>query len=401
MMLSQAGVRRLVAIALLALAWCGEAPAHARSESFSRWNYQDGLLSLRFTVSEREATRLSPPVPGAEPGAELARYLDRRIDAQDRLGTCRRAGEFRPVDARPGYLQATAQWRCDETPARLAVRAFLDHAPEHTHFATLETQGTTAQRLLTRERPVWRFATDGDANTSRGAEFTAFVKRGFRHILSGPDHVLFLLVLLIACRRASGVFWAVTGFTAGHSLTLGLAATGVIESNLPAVEATIGLTIALVAVERAARGARDAVLLSTVSAALLLLLVPVSAWLNGLAPGLLTALALFAFCYLMLAQRSADNGAFKVLVTTLFGLVHGLGFASAFLASGVAPARLLWPLAGFNIGVELGQLAVVGLMGAAALALRRRPRLAGLSADLAAAAGCAVGLYWFLERGFP
>lgn len=387
-------------MALLTLACCGEAPAHTRSESFSRWNYEDGLLSLRFTVSEREATRIHPPASGFAPGAELARYLNQRIDAQDRLGTCRRTSEFRPVDARPGYLQASAQWRCDEAPARLAVRAFFDRAAEHTHFATLDVGGTTAQRLLTRERPVWHIDTDGKLNTSRGAEFTAFVHRGFRHILSGPDHVLFLLVLLIACRRASGVFWAVTGFTAGHSLTLGLAATGVIESNLPAVEATIGLTIALVAVERAARGARDAVLLSAVSAALLLLLVPVSVWLNGLAPGLLAALALFVFCYLMLAQGSADNGAFKVMVTTLFGLVHGLGFASAFLASDLEPARLLWPLAGFNIGVELGQLAVVGLMAAVALALRRRPPRAGLSADLTAAAGCAVGLYWFLERGF-
>lgn len=393
-------IGRVVATALLMLAWSGDTSAHERSESFSHWRYHDGVLSLRFTVSAREAARISAGSGGAQPGPDLARYLDSRIDVRDPADSCRREGRFHPLEARPGYLQAAAHWRCDEAPARLAVTAFFDLAAEHAHFATLALPGATTQKLLTRERPVWSIAADEVADSAGTDQFGTFVTRGFRHILSGPDHVLFLLVLLLACRRASAVFWAITGFTLGHSLTLGLAAMGVLEPRLPAVEATIGLTIAVVAAERAVHGTRHAALLPAVFAALLLLLVPVSHYLHGPAPQLLAALALFVFCYLLLARSAVGNGAFRVAVTALFGLVHGLGFAAAFVASELQPNQLWRPLAGFNVGVELGQLAVVGLMALIAVALRKWPRLASLSAEFAAAAGCAVGLYWFVQRGF-
>jgi cytochrome bd-type quinol oxidase subunit 2 len=88
------------------------------------------------------------------------------------------------------------------------------------------------------------------------------------------------------------------------------------------------------------------------------------------------------------------------LVTSLFGLVHGLGFATGFLASNPEREQLLLPLLGFNLGLELAQLAVIGLLGAVILALKTRPRLTEWSADLAGSAACALGVYWFLERGF-
>jgi hypothetical protein len=388
------------AIVMLALAWGGDASAHERSESFSHWRYQDGLLTVRFTVSAREATRIPAAGTRTGPGGILAGYLDGKIEVHDRHGRCRPDGTFRPVRTRPGYLQAIARWRCDGAPERLVLHAFFDLAAEHSHFATLEMRRETAQRLLTTAHRAWDIAAWSGPERRAEATFPGFVALGFRHITSGLDHMVFLLVLLIACRRFLEVLWAVSGFTLGHSLTLGLAAAGIIEPNLPAVEATIGLTIALVAVERLACNERYARATAMAGGAALVLLALASRWLGGLAPALLSALALFAFCYLLLARRAAGGGAFKILVTTMFGLIHGLGFATAFRASGAEPGQLLWPLAGFNVGVELGQLAIVGLMGAVAAALKTRPRIAAWSADLAATAGCAIGVYWFVLRGF-
>jgi len=385
----------LLAAALPAAAW-----AHVRSESFSQWHFQDNLLSVRFTVDAREVTRVAPGRSEAQLNRDLARYLDSHIGIVDLSASCAAHAGFSPVEARPGYLQAVARWHCGRLPERIVVDAFFDHAAEHTHFATLEEAGATRRYLLTGEQRGWQPSAPGVAQPGPEARFTDFLELGFRHIMSGPDHVLFLLVLLIACRRPREIFWAVSGFTLGHSLTLGLASTGVIEPNLPAVEATIGLTIALVAAERAAHDTRHATLLALGSVGVLALLALSSPWISGLEPAFLAALALFVFCYLLLAPTAAGKGSFRILVTTLFGLVHGLGFATAFQAARLEPGQMLWPLAGFNMGVELGQLILVGLMGAAAIALRSRRRLAALSADLAGAAACAMGLYWFVERSF-
>jgi len=390
----------IAATALLAASLPATGWAHARSESFSQWQFQGDVLSVRFTVASREVTRIAPGSPGAQLDHELARYLNSQIEIADASANCRQEQGFSPVEARPGYAQAVARWRCDRLPERIFVNTFFDHAAEHVHFASLAKQSAAARYLLTREQRLWEPSGAGARSARVDNDFTKFLELGFRHIMSGPDHILFLLVLLIACRRPREIFWAVSGFTLGHSLTLGLASAGIIEPNLPAVEATIGLTIALVAAERAAYDARHAALLALGTVGVLALMALFSTWSSGPEPALLAALALFVFCYLLLAPKAASKGSFRILVTTLFGLVHGLGFATAFQAARLEPGQIVWPLAGFNIGVELGQLVLIGLMGAVAVALRGRPRLAMLSADLAGSAACALGVYWFVERGF-
>ena len=87
--------------------------------------------------------------------------------------------------------------------------------------------------------------------------FGAYVALGVEHILIGVDHIAFLLALLILCRRPREVVLMVTGFTLGHSITLTLAVLGVVEPHAPVIEALIGFTIALVAVENVGAGYDD------------------------------------------------------------------------------------------------------------------------------------------------
>jgi len=138
---------------------------------------------------------------------------------------------------------------------------------------------------------------------------------GVEHIIGGFDHLLFVLGLLVIARTPRRILWTVTGFTLAHSLTLSLSALGLLRIPIPPVEATIALSIVFLAFE-ISRGRHDSL-----------------TWRHPMA------------------------------ISFGFGLLHGLGFASALGEIGLAPSQLLLSLLFFNLGVELGQvLFIVALL---------------------------------------
>jgi hypothetical protein len=178
--------------------------------------------------------------------------------------------------------------------------------------------------------------------------FVSFVRLGVEHILTGWDHLLFLLVLLLRGGHWLSLAKIVTAFTLAHSLTLALAALDVVVLPARLVEAVIALSIALVAAEN-----------------LFLRPVVVRRW-------------LVSFC---------------------FGLVHGFGFSAALRDLGLPARGLLLSLFGFNTGVELGQALVVAL-ALPALALVRKSRWERRVIWSSSAAILLVGVVLFVERAF-
>lgn len=175
---------------------------------------------------------------------------------------------------------------------------------------------------------------------------------GVQHILSGADHLLFVLALVLLAPRWRQLVWVITAFTLGHSVTLALAALGHLRLPAAPVEALIALSVALVAA-RVVDVARGAVVRLRFSAPLCI----------------------------------------------AFGLLHGLGFAGALREAGLPATEVPLGLLGFNLGIELGQLAFVALV----LLLRRlsKPWLAELPGLLRQAPGYAIGCiagFWFFER---
>ena len=140
---------------LLTLGLTQGAVAHQRSESFSRWQYSGDTLSVRFTISEREASRLQLPFGRESLQALLVTYLAGRILVQNDLGEgdsgCAVVHQFRALRSRPGFVQAEAAWQCRELPGAVAIHAFFDLAAEHSHFASFESAHGFSQRLLTAE----------------------------------------------------------------------------------------------------------------------------------------------------------------------------------------------------------------------------------------------------------
>jgi len=182
-----------------------------------------------------------------------------------------------------------------------------------------------------------------------GRSFWQFFRLGVRHILTGYDHLLFLAGVLVVLRKWRDVFQAVTAFTLAHSITLALATTGVVLIPARIVEPLIAASIVFVGVENLVK--RE----------------PVSRW----------------------------------KLTFGFGLVHGLGFATALRDLGVGAGghtAIALPLASFNLGVEAGQMAVACLVVPLFwwLSTPSTSRLRFASAWSVLVIG--AGSYWFVER---
>ncbi|MEI9965061.1 MAG: HupE/UreJ family protein [Caulobacteraceae bacterium] len=143
----------------------------------------------------------------------------------------------------------------------------------------------------------------------------------------------------------------ITGFTIGHSLTLALAVTGVIRPHAEYIDALIGLTIALVGAENiAAQSGRPAVVGASVVGLLAAMALGKLLGLGGLPALLLLGAGLFSSNYLMVSGHLRDAARIRLVVTLMFGLIHGFGFAANLLDERLPKGRLAELILGFNIG---------------------------------------------------
>ena len=135
------------------------------------------------------------------------------------------------------------------------------------------------------------------------------------------------------------MFFIVSGFTLGHSIILSLATLGMATPNMMVVEAMIGFTVALVAIENISSQTANAKQDATICAGLLTLL---SAF-ASIGPSWLTlaGLTLFTFCFLRLSDSVDKALAMRPMVTTCFGLIHGFGFANVLLEVGLPEQRII------------------------------------------------------------
>ena len=177
-----------------------------------------------------------------------------------------------------------------------------------------------------------------------------FVPEGVQHILIGPDHLLFLVGLLLLGGSVRRLLTVITGFTVAHSITLALAVLNIVTPPGRLVEPIIALSIVYVGVDNLmVRGGRD----------------------------------------------------MRVWIALVFGLIHGFGFASVLQEMGLPSGALGWSLFSFNLGVEIGQLTVAVVVASALMALRARSDVAGRRLAVAGSIVVMVaGTFWFIQRVF-
>ncbi|MBK6462959.1 MAG: HupE/UreJ family protein [Myxococcales bacterium] len=246
-----------------------------------------------------------------------------------------------------------ARFSCPATGTTYKVRfgLFDDLARGHRHIAR-ELGGGAREDILFGGHDTFEVssvsATPGapePTSHAAPATFPGFLRLGVEHILTGYDHLVFLFGLVLVRSRPRALLAVVTAFTVAHSLTLGLATLGVWAPSPRFVEPAIALSIAYVGVEN-------------------------------------------------LLVKDANR---RWRITFPFGLVHGFGFAGALREVELPRARIPLALVGFNVGVELAQIAALAVLVPLVLLVSRRhtvPRVTQALSVLVAVAGLA----WFIAR---
>jgi hydrogenase/urease accessory protein HupE len=250
----------------------------------------------------------------------------------------------------PDGIRLHATYACRDAPSRLRLGfRFLDRMPsDHRHLATVHLARGDVDALAVLARPT----VDVDVGGGASSGFVSLLRGGIEHILTGADHLAFLLALvlggtLVADRRmrVGSLVAMLTAFTVGHSASLAIATLGGFAPGPRFVEPAVALSVAYVGAEN-------------------------------------------------LFTRSVRH---RWMLTLPFGFVHGFAFAGGLLPLGLPRAQLPLALLGFNLGVEAGQLLVLALVLPPLVLLRSRawyPR----TAHVLSAAIALAGVLWFVQR---
>jgi len=384
------------------------AQAHTRSTSYSAWDITGRRARVTLRLAALDVSRFPwIATVGAEFDEAVGRHAVERLRLLAGDVPCAAPRPATRLAAPPGSMVFEWNLVCPEEGA-LQIHSDLlyDVAPSHLHFARVRLVGAPPiERVLSDADRDWTLTTNssGVPPQAQGSSVLSYIKVGIDHILSGPDHLAFVFALLLLGTTIGEVAKVVTGFTVAHSITLALTVLGYLHPNRPAIDALIGLSIAMVAAENIWLGGGRGWLVPALIGMGLAgqATAAVLGW--GNVPALtLAGLALFTVCYFGMLARLPNATAMRWTIAFLFGLVHGFGFAGVLLEAQLSPERLVKALFGFNAGVEIGQLAIVAaiwppLRKAAQL---ERNWLHTWIVDLGSASVLAIGLFWFVTRTY-
>ncbi len=366
------GLARMLAMALLLL--CAPSWAHRSSEAFLTLQADGRNLSGHWEIALTDLDVVSGLDSNGDrilSWGEIRRQRHRLDALLAESLRIRSAAQECPValvdvlindrlDGRYAWLELSG--RCPQMPESLSIdyRLLFDINPAHRGFLVLRSGATTHSAVLGPDQAPATWALD---SPSPWRQFRDYFREGVHHIWIGVDHVLFLLTLLLPCvlvRRAGPVWQGapafapvlrdvvalVTAFTAGHSITLSLAALDVLRIPIALAESLIALSVAVAA-------------------------------LNNLWP--------------VVTRR-------RWLVAFAFGLVHGFGFASVLSELGLPSGGRLLALCAFNLGIETGQLAILAGMLPLLYGLRQFRLYRALILPLASVGITLLAGLWFAQR---
>jgi hydrogenase/urease accessory protein HupE len=248
-------------------------------------------------------------------------------------------------------IRAHATYMLPRPAGRIAVATLMfPYDPQHKTFLNVYEKGAVAaQAILDKDRTAFEYFT----GTRQGirAVLERFVPAGVHHILIGPDHLLFLVGLLLLGGTLKQLLLVVTAFTVAHSLTLSLAALGMVIPPANAIEPAIALSIVYAGADN-----------------------------------------------LLVRAGGRDTRAW---IAFAFGLIHGFGFASVLREMDLPSRALGWTLFAFNVGVEIGQLVFVVLVASLLMWIRSRSEMAARRLVVAGSIFVMLaGAFWFVERVF-
>ncbi|QZH75026.1 MAG: HupE/UreJ family protein [Erythrobacter sp.] len=348
----------LAVLAAFALVLPGSAQAHPAPFSYVDLDLQEQRIEGTLTV---HASDLAHELGIAEPSTLFdqsvlaAQYAAIKGLIAPRLRLSTGEGEalvvrFMGIAAAPQDDAIRLRFVIESPPPpELSIApALFPYDSSHQTFVNIYESGELRQQFLFAEGSG---SQTHFAGTAAGvlATLTTFVPSGAHHVLIGPDHVLFLIGLILLGGSLRRLALIVTMFTLGHSITLALAALEIFAPPAWLIEPLIALSIVVVGADN-------------------------------------------------LLRKPGDRD-LRPIFAVAFGLIHGFGFAFVLREFGLPAGNLGWSLLGFNLGVELGQLAVVIPFALLLAAIRQRS--AAWAKRIVLGGSLAVvlaGAYWFVDR---
>ncbi len=324
----------LLAFALL-FPWLGAAAAHTGGTTgFAKITVEGETVRYSLTLDLEAASKVLTAPAGAGQGPlaadpdALADIVSRHVEiSADGKPCAPLPGSVQPPQPGRTIVVIVIHYACAGPVGTLTLRDRLSavFGRDHHTLASIEGPGGTEQFLLDPDRSEVRVVISGPSAGAPAAELAphgayGFFRLGIEHILTGFDHILFVFALMLRGGRIGSLLGIVTAFTVGHSLTLGLSVLGIVRLPGWIIEPLIAASIAYVAAEN-----------------IFLQRIPSRRW----------------------------------LVSLLFGLVHGFGFAGALLELELPREGLFSSLLFFNLGVEAGQAMIIAVLFPALLLLSR------------------------------
>tara|TARA_B110000444_G_scaffold247545_1_gene270314 strand:+ start:353 stop:1567 length:1215 start_codon:yes stop_codon:yes gene_type:complete len=389
---------------LVAALTCNNSTADPQSKSFSTWRLGLETTGI-YTIMAREVTRLSTHQNNVVLSKVLLEHLTENIAVTANGLNCP-IQQIYELPAIEGYIKIKLNYKCphQSTKIKIANRALFNVAASHIHFAKFAiTENSSSEYLFTRRQLSHEFSLVDNSLLIEKDGFNVFltyIQFGFEHILIGLDHIAFLLTLVLLASKLKDIIFIITGFTIGHSITLSLTVLGLATPNIMVVEAFIGFSIAIIAAENINVTAGNNRIIPT-TAGLFVGLAAILSLFAGIGPSALSlfGLTLFSYSYLSLSNSVQRARKLRPGITTLFGLIHGFGFASVLIEVGLPEQALVPALLGFNMGVELGQIAIVALLSILGwIVMQNLKEYRALLTELLSASLCGLGIYWFIQR---
>jgi hydrogenase/urease accessory protein HupE len=353
-------MRALVLGVVITLLFAVPASAHPTPFSYLDVRVNDGYAEVDLVahiIDIAHDLNIDPPEELLKPTVLSARSGDisRLLAARFRLhadGTALIAGRWSSPEALPERqsVRISSRFPLQSAPGTIWLdAAMFPYDPQHQTFINFyENDALGLQAILDQSKTSVEFFSGSRQGV--WAVVRKFVPSGVRHILIGPDHLLFLIGLLLLGGTLRQLAVVVSAFTVAHSITLSLAALNVVNPPARIIEPAIALSIVYVGADNLmVRGGRD-----------------MRAW-----------------------------------IAFAFGFIHGFGFANVLREMDLPRTALGWSLFSFNLGVEIGQLIVVVAVASLLAALRSRSEAAGRQLALAGSIAVIVaGTFWFIQRVF-
>ena len=346
--------------------------AHYFSESFSKWNVVDNKVEANFSLLTLESTRIFQvenyqKIMFEENLSEtdvFKIYLSQHLKVTSEGKNCSLVDEIKELNSQEGSLNLSLNFKCPSNKeVKIINNALFNLVQSHIHIARIYIDNNlyTEKALFFNDQSI--DLNEEKENNSFSNSFYKFFSLGLDHILSGYDHLLFILGLLLLVTNLKRLLLVITGFTIGHSLTLSLSVINIIQVKSSLVEALIGYTIMFVGLEYLYKQNNDHRVSMIFITTLSLLLLIFGNLINPNFPYfLILGILLFSLGYFYLLKNLNSENNLLSIITIIFGLIHGFGFGGFLLGSKISSENIFSGLLGFNLGVEVGQIIFVLLI---------------------------------------